>query len=504
MIQDNMENMMTYDQYIKDEVDKYKFYTSQDYIKTELEKYEKLKQQTLQESRYINVTITIDPEPFDYECKRDEYNTLVDDYNTLVNEYNRILNEFSKQLQTHPLYNNQIPIIDDIVDEKQLIVEPVVNQIQPFTTERTIDGIEFSTDHYFYDLYRDTYVYFHNKLRDESVHNDVETLLDILIKSLPYRMVKTERVYINMHQFDCNDEGLLSRLKHNDYNITNTMEHIINDYRDGVITSPCHIRNMIIPINKYIIQQYLNFPDKYKSLFKQWYDVFNNLCKSYQQNKKNERCINIPENIDTILIQHLTGYIKQLFNEDQKEISMETFNEISSGFDKIHTNRYVLPLYFSMFLLYSPVRPNVLQELYFNPSSDQNGFSLDQNGSWYFHHNQDKNVNENNATKTLIENEFIIQLLDTILSQKSDEDNDNLIYTFKVNGQRNQNFNSRIFRPCLKLLGDTDNCIRTYNDIRTLYSTRDLNKILDGSMKRKHNISTMLSYYYTKFGNRIE
>ena len=473
---------MTYDEYIKIDKEKHEFYANESN-----KEIQRIKQKLLSNDPYINsiddITININRIPFNEEFKRDEYNQLVQSYNNIIN-----------QLSIHPLYKNQISIID----------EPIVDEPIDIDIQETPRNIKLIEENEHSKLRIATEVYFNNHFTDDNIKQNPFVLLEILLNSPPYQIIEEENVVISdefMSTFK--DEGLKARLQHNDKIVIDTYKHIMSDFTNQIIKSPSHVKNMIVYLNKYITQ-YLNYPNDFKGLFTEWNKLFGNICTIYQQQKKNDNCKNIPENMDEILISTLTGYIKGLFNEEQKDITMEKYIEISNGFSKFHKNQYVIPLYFSMFLLYAPVRPNVIQELYFNPNNEQNGFTIDEHG-WHFIHNIDKNVNnDKNSSKILIENPIIIQLLDVLLIQKIDaDDNDNLIYTFKVNGKRNNHFNERVFLPVMKLLGDNDNCIKTYNDIRSLYATRDLNLVLENTIKRKHNFQSMLNCYYTKFGKRI-
>jgi len=518
MIQDNMENMMTYDQYIKDEVDKYKFYTSQEFINEQLQIIERAKQTILQQSRYINVTITI--EPFNYECKRDEYNRLVDEYNGYEDIIQKCINtiqKYKQKQQTHPLHKNQIPIIDDIVDEKQLIIEPepVVEPIveeKLEIIERTIDinDDEFdnisqvsSIDDGNDSLRSQSSSYFKQTITDD-IKNDPLLLMDVLLNSPSYELIRDQSI-ISPENITTKDTGILSRLKHNDYDVIQTFQHIMNDYRNQKIKSPAHCRNMIGKLNQCVLN-ILKYNGDTKQMYKYWYIHFNKLCEVYQKQKTDEECKDVPENLDEIISKNLIGYVKELLDINQKQISFSKYQEIWDVFTKLKKDQYSLPLYLSMFMFYGRVRPNAIQVLYFNPLSTENGVSLDIDNEWVFHHNVDKNVNDTNSTIEKIDHPIITQLLDHILLQKEQQgDTSRLIYSFKLsNGNRDNNFNARVFKPAMKILGDENECIKSYNTLRKLACTKDFKDILKNANRRKHNLSTIQQCYLSTFGNKID
>jgi hypothetical protein len=158
-----------------------------------------------------------------------------------------------------------------------------------------------------------------------------------------------------------------------------------------------------------------------------------------------------------------------------------------------------------MFMFYGRVRPNAIQLLYFNPLPTENGFSLDIDNEWVFHHNVDKNVNQSNSTIEKIDHPLIIQLLDHIVLQKErNGDKSRLIYSFKLSsGNRNNNFNARIFKPVMKVLGDENELIKDYNTLRKLACTKDFKDIIKNANRRKHSLSTIQQCYISTFASRI-
>ena len=492
---------MTYEEYIQLDIDKYQFYINQDYTN----KLERFRQELLNENPYIHVDISINYIPFNEDFKKEEYNQYKNEYEECV-----------RKIQSNPLYKYQQPIFDapsieEVKREILICTEPsspcepispcISEPASPSESLTNIFDIKEELDDTFNEELLNTTVQYFKSFTDTE---DASSWMIILLKSPVYQyLINHNKNNIPELNVDKLPDGLWAQIKKSAHTFTGTLQSIIDDYESGSIKSPSHCKNMIVTLNV-MVKYILNYP-KHKQLFSTWTTVFINICNSYQQIVKKDKCIQIPENINEILCHNLGRYIYRLLNIDNTLMSDDEYNQIHDVFTSRKKIPYSLELYISMMLCYAPVRPNVLYELYWYPTNEQNGFSINENSEFVFHHNTDKNVNESNKSSYVIDHWMIEAILGTIYRNHRDDSTQNqLIYSFKLpSGNSDKNFNERIFKPILKALGDTENTIYSYNALRSLISTKQFAHFIRECDKRKHSISTCRDHYVTTFGAPI-
>ena len=514
--------MMTYEEYTRDDRDVYEYHIKQEYTN----QIERFKQELQQYNRYVQVDIHISYAPFDVEFKRDEYNDYKKSYQTIIDTCINTLFE-------HPLYNHEsvqfTPIVSNPIEE--LIVEPSMPIEQSRSIDEPMDILEdtddeYKTDEYKTDeyktenddelppvftteqilesdhdkllkkvqLYNSTKEYFKEHITDD-IKNDVVGLLELLY-NCPLMEIVSNDMCMNTEY--CSDE-LISRLKSNDYRIKNTFQSIIDDFKNERIKSPSHIKNMIYYITRSVRHHYLGNDDEVRDVLTDWNDAFRILCVTYQQHVKKEKCKNIPKNMDEILCNNMTQFVLRMLNQ-QNTMPEHQYRDIERVFRSLPNGKYRISLLFSMCLFYSPVRPCVIRDLYWLPTDEQNGFTINEQGQYVFHKNVDKTKN---PTHEVIDNPIICMLLDELLDGEDlNEPFD--IYLFSINGKRNAHFNDRIFKPVMQVLGDTENTIYDYNGLRSLVATKDFERFFDGLKKRGHSLTTVRQNYLTTFGKPIE